>query len=133
MTLVRSPRFLMTLALTACLLFAALAGAQASFAATKSCSSPARKAGLKGGYFSKLRVTNVSCSEGKRVVYGYYSCRMSKGGKKASCHGRTIRGLRCTEYRDPDLSIPTEFNARVTCRKGSKKVVHVYQQNLTSS
>ena len=129
MTLVRSPRFLTTLALTACLLVAGLASAQSSMAATRSCASPARKVGLKGGYFSQLRVTNVRCSEGKRVVYGYYSCRMSKGGNKASCHGRTIRGLRCTEYRDPDLSIPTEFNARVTCRKGSKKVVHVYQQN----
>jgi len=129
MTLVRSPRFLTTLALTACLLVAGLASAQSSIAATKSCASPARKAGLKGGYFSQLRVTSVSCSEGKKVVYGYYSCRMSRGGNKASCHGRTIRGLRCTEYRDPDLSIPTEFSARVTCRKGSKKVVHVYQQN----
>jgi len=123
----------MTLALTACLLVTGLVGAQASSAATRSCASPASKSGLKGGYFSRLRVTNVSCSEGKKVVYGYYSCRMSKGGKKASCHGRTIRGLRCTEYRDPDLSIPTEFSARVTCKKGTKKVVHVYQQNLASS
>lgn len=129
MTLVRSPRILMTFAVTACLLMAGLVSAQSSLAATKSCASPARKSGLKGGYFSKLRVTNVNCAEGKRVVYAYYSCRMKKGGKKASCHGRTIRNLRCTEYRDPDLSIPTEFNARVTCKRGSKKVVHVYQQN----
>ncbi|HYH57600.1 MAG TPA: hypothetical protein VD790_00070 [Thermoleophilaceae bacterium] len=129
MTLVRNPRFLMTLALTACLLVAGLASAQSSLAASKSCASPARKSGLSGGYFSKLRVTNRSCSEGKKVVYAYYECRMRKSSKKASCNGRTIRGLRCTEYRDPDLSIPTEFNARVTCKSGSKKVVHVYQQN----
>ncbi len=130
MTLSHSPRVLTTLAMVICVSIAALVGAQESAAASRSCPAPPAKAGLKGGYFSKLRVTNLSCRSGKRLVYAYYNCRQSKGGRRASCAGRTINGLRCSEYRDPDLDIPSEFNARVTCRRGSKKVVHYYQQNL---
>jgi len=37
-----------------------------------------------------------------------------------------LLGNRCSEQRN---SIPTEINARVTCRKGDAKVVYTYQQN----
>jgi len=28
------------------------------------------------------------------------------------------------------MSIPTELDARVTCKRGAKRVIHSYQQNL---
>jgi hypothetical protein len=34
---------------------------------------------------------------------------------------------RCTEHRN---SIPTEIDARVTCKRGHRVVIHTYQQNL---
>lgn len=130
MTSTRGPRFLTSLLVTSCVLLAGLVAAQTSAGATRGCPDPASKSGLKGGYFSNLRVTNVSCSSGKKLVYAYYACRMKKGGKKASCSGRTINSLKCKEYRKPDLQSQTQVNARVTCTKGRKKVVHSYQQNL---
>ena len=131
MTLPRLSRALTTIALTACLLVAGLVVTQTSAdAATRACADPPSKAGLKGGYFRALRVTNVSCASGKKLVYAYYACRMRKGGLKASCSGRTINSLKCTERRNPDLESEFSFSATVTCKKGSKKVVHSYDQNL---
>jgi hypothetical protein len=130
MTSTRGPRFLTSLLVTSCVLLAGLVGAQTSAGATKACHDPKPKSGLKGGSFSNLRVTNLSCSSGKKLVYAYYACRMKKGGRKASCSGRTINSLKCKEYRKPDLQTDTQLNARVTCTKGRKKVVHSYQQNL---
>jgi hypothetical protein len=133
MTSTRGPRLATSLLVSSCLLLAGLVAAQTSAGATRGCPDPATKSGLKGGYFSQLRVTNVSCRSGKKLVYAYYACRMKKGGRKASCSGRTINSLRCKEYRKPDLQSDTQVNARVTCTKGSKKVVHSYQQNLVGS
>lgn len=131
MTLPRLSRALTTIALTACLLAAGLVVAQTNaHARTRACPDPPSKAGLKGGYFKALRVTNVTCATGKKLVYAYYACRMRKGGRKASCSGRTINNLRCSERRNPDLETELVFSATVTCKKGTKKVVHTYDQNL---
>jgi hypothetical protein len=37
-----------------------------------------------------------------------------------------VLGYSCSERRN---TIPTEIDARVTCRRGSKRVVYTYQQN----
>ena len=128
MTLLRSPRFLTTLAVSACLVGAALVGAQPSVAATKACSTPSYPGGDGNGYFTRLRATNVSCRSARRLVTAYYRCRVRAGGRRGSCNGRTVNNLRCTERRG--AAIATQFNATVTCKRGSKKVVHSYQQNL---
>jgi hypothetical protein len=77
------------------------------------------------GYFTELiRVTNVTCTYAKSFVVAYYKCRtrLSLSGK---C--RTVRRFSCTERR---VTIPTEIDARVTCRRGTQRIVHTYQQNL---
>jgi hypothetical protein len=117
MTVRRTRRLLATAACAA----AALPLAGASSAAAATCSGLGKYPGQ--GYFTSLKVTGISCSGGKAVMRGHYRCRTKKGirGKCPS-----FNGWRCSEKRQ---AIPTEYNARVTCTKGSRKVVYTYQQD----
>jgi hypothetical protein len=76
------------------------------------------------GYFTSLTATEVSCSTASKFVVKYYKCR-TKTGPAGRCVKR-VDGYSCTETRQ---SIPTEINGRVTCKKGSRRIVHTYQQN----
>jgi hypothetical protein len=112
------------LALIACLLVPALAasGAGASPArAAKTCKPPKYPG---SGYFTSLEVTRVSCTTGRKLALAYYRCR-TESGPAGKCHRRVLR-YQCKERR---VTIPTEIDARVTCRRGARKVVHTYQQN----
>jgi hypothetical protein len=77
------------------------------------------------GYFTSLSVKHTSCATGRKVALAYYHCRLRHGGIKGRCPGGVL-GYSCKERR---RSIPTEIDARVTCTRGSRKVVHTYQQN----
>lgn len=105
--------------------FAALTIAAAVLAtaahAGRSCTPPKYPG---NGYFTSLKVSNTSCSTGKKVVLAWYHCR-TKHGRAGSCHQRVL-GYSCKEKR---VKIPTEYDARVTCRKGKATVIHTYQQN----
>ena len=89
-------------------------------AATKNC-TPGSYPG--SGYFTSLKVTGISCSGGRSVEKGHYRCR-TKHGIKGRCS--SFSGWSCTEKRN---AIATEYNARVTCKKGSRTVVYTYQQD----
>jgi len=134
MTLARSPRFVTALAVSTGLAFASLVGAQPSVAATKACNiqkSPKYPHGGAGGYFTTLTVTNVSCATGKKFIVAYYRCRVKNGGGKGTCNGRTVMGFKCGKESRPSASQSDEqLNARVTCKRGSKKIVHTYQHNF---
>jgi hypothetical protein len=106
----------------AALAFALLAGAPTAHAAT--CSDGRLPNG--NGYFTSLTVTKVSCKTGRKVALAYYKCRIKKG-KKARCTDK-VMGYSCKELKR--TQIPTEINARVSCRRGARRVVHTYQQNL---
>ncbi len=60
-------------------------------------------------------------------MVGHYKCRV-KHGKSGTCKkfksGRST--YRCTEKRFQGTE---NYNSRVTCKSGSKKVVYVYQQD----
>jgi hypothetical protein len=58
-------------------------------------------------------------------VKSYYSCRIKKG-KTGRCTSK-VRGY---SWRETRQAIPTELNARVTCKQGKRSVVHTSQQNL---
>jgi len=110
-------------------LTALLATALGSSAAASPTANAARTCGSLGsypgqGYFTSLQVFHVSCATGKRVMRAHYRCRV-RHGRKGRCP--SVLGYRCTETR---RSIPTEYQARVTCKRGSRKVVYTYQQNL---
>ena len=123
----RLPRAPRSLAVLVCLIgavpvlatsTAASAAPTASAAAT--CSSLPKYPGV--GYFTSLKATGLGCSSAKKVMIAHYKCR-TKTRKTGTC--KSVSGYKCTETRN---SIPTEYDARVTCRNGSKKVVYTYQQ-----
>jgi hypothetical protein len=131
LTSLTSPRLLRAAAVSACLAVAGLGGVSSpAFAATKTCNienSPKYPNANPGGYFTSLKVTNVSCTSGKKLMVAYYKCRRKNGqGLKGKCKQSKVNGLRCTESGRSDNGL--EYDARVTCRSGSKKVVHTYQQ-----
>jgi hypothetical protein len=119
------PRTLLLLVLAAALsLGAAAAGAHASADAhaARTCSTP-RYPG--SGYFTSLSVTRVSCRTGRKLALAYYRCRTARS-RAGRCH-KDVLGYSCSERRQ---SISTEIDGRVTCRRGSKRIVHTYQQNI---
>ena len=78
------------------------------------------------GYFTSLTVRRVSCRTGRRLALAYYRCR-TKNGPAGRCKRARVLRYRCHEVR---TSIETEINGRVTCKRGRKRVIHTYQQNL---
>jgi hypothetical protein len=76
------------------------------------------------GYFMTMSVTKTSCAGGKRVALAHHRCRV-KRGVKGTCRS-TVLGYTCKERRS---TIPTEIDARVTCKKRSARVIFTYQQN----
>jgi hypothetical protein len=109
---------LRTLCLAGCLAAAYLEPATASAA---TCTPPAYPG---SGYFLTLKTQHVGCKTGKKVTLAHYRCRVEHG-KKGHCK-RKVLGYRCTEQRQ---AIATEFNSKVTCKRGAKRVIYKYQQN----
>lgn len=107
--------------LVAAACFALISALAPATAAARSCPRPAYPG---SGYFTSLTVKGVSCATGKTVTLAHYRCR-TESGRKGRCT-RLVKGYRCTERRN---AIPTEINSRVTCSKGSKRVIYTYQQN----
>ena len=117
-----SRSFVIAAALTALLAVGSTAAAHPTAHAARACSPP-KYPGL--GYFTTLEVTHVSCATGRRVTLAHYRCR-TKHGRSGRCS--SVLGYRCSERRN---SIPTEYNARVSCKRGTKRVVYTYQQHLS--
>jgi hypothetical protein len=102
---------------------ATAAGASPSAHAARSCSPPKYPG---QGYFTSLQVAHVSCATGKKVTLAHYRCRV-KHGRRGRCSG--VLHYRCTEGTRQTSSI--EYNARVTCKRGTRRVVYTYTQDLT--
>lgn len=97
------------------------AGASPVAQAGRTCSAP-KYPGL--GYFTSLTVTGTSCATGSKLAIAYYKCR-TRSGPAGRCSG-SVLGFTCHEQRN---SIPTEIDARVTCKRHGATVVHTYQQD----
>jgi hypothetical protein len=119
-----------TLAVLACVVLTASAVGAAATASpivrrSATCMPPKYPG---SGYFTdKIRVTNVSCAYGKKFAVAYYKCRTRSGRSPGGRCRTRVQGFKCTENRK---SIPTEIDARVTCRRVTQRIVHSYQQNL---
>ena len=99
----------------------ATGGPQVPNVKAKACNPPKYPG---SGYFTSLHVNHVSCRTGGRLAVAYYHCRTRKS-RSGRCHHKVLH-FSCRERR---TSIPTEIDARVTCHRGSRVVVHTYQQN----
>jgi hypothetical protein len=87
--------------------------------ASKTCSvGDSRSYGTT--YVTSISVSNTSCRNGKRLIRAYHACRPGKSGKCPS-----VKGYSCSEKRTTGK---TQYDSRVTCRKGDKTVKHTYTQ-----
>jgi hypothetical protein len=106
------------------LVIVAAVHAVAPAAAATRCdvSKDGRKLGTT--YVTKLTATNVTCTKAKSVVKAFHRCRRANGGAKGRCVSR-VQGFRCSETRE---TIPTQFDARATCRDGARTIRFSYEQ-----
>jgi hypothetical protein len=78
-------------------------------------------------YVTLLKVSGTSCTNGIKVTKAYQSCRL-KHGKQGRCTTK-VRGYSCTDKRPASERIPTQYTGHVTCKKGSARISHDYQQD----
>ena len=121
MTHSHRPRALgmLAMALTTLLIVAAVLAGTAH--ADHPCAPPTYPG---SGYFTSLEVSRTSCATGSKVVMAWYHCR-TRHGLSGHCDARVL-GFSCSERR---VTIPTEYDARVTCHRRATTVIHTYQQN----
>jgi hypothetical protein len=111
-------------ALAAALLTLAFAGTAS--AATRTCSLSLNQQRNSGAtYLVQLRVTGVSCSTGLKVEKAWQSCRRATAGR-TTCR-KTVLGYR-SKQTILDRS-RTQYDAKVTAKRGAKLVTFIYTQN----
>jgi hypothetical protein len=101
-------------------------GASPTASASKSCSlSPTQQRHSGSTYLLALSVKGLSCSKGMGVQKAFQSCRHGTAGHR-SC-ARKVSGHKC---RQAILSSSkTQYDAKVSCTRGSKAVKFTYTQN----
>jgi hypothetical protein len=69
----------------------------------------------------------VSCATAHKFIRSYYRCRVAapSPGKKGKCT-KKVSGFSCTEKRSN--VIKTQFDAKVTCKKGRGRILTQYTQ-----
>jgi hypothetical protein len=104
----------------------ATAGAAPRVHAARSCHlTRHEQRHLGAAYITSLSVRHTSCSNGKAVVRAYHECRKAHGWK-GRC-GHRVKGFSCKRHIQD--SSPVQYDAKVTCRRGGKRVTHTYTQN----
>ena len=94
-------------------------------AQAKGC-SPSQSPGAYGPtYTTELSVQGVSCSDGKGLIRKWDRCRRRNGGKDGKCR-RPGHSFRCSEHRFNVIS--TQYDSRVSCRRGGDRVKFRYTQ-----
>jgi hypothetical protein len=121
-------RFVMTIvvALCAAVLTAGTASATTDPVAHASakCNISGKERDLGATYVTSVTATRVSCSSALKIVKAFHKCRKANG-PAGRCVKR-VSGYACSERRE---SIPTQFDARATCKKGKRTIVQQYTQN----
>ena len=90
------------------------------------CSVAGKERRLGPTYVTALSTTRVSCRTGERVVRSFHRCRRAgRTGSRGRCR-RSVSGYRCSER--VLRRAPTQFDSRVTCRRGARRITHEYTQ-----
>jgi hypothetical protein len=106
----------------------ASAGPRATASALHRCDISGQQRDLGASYVTSLKVDGTTCHTGKKVVRHFHACRINAGGANGKCH-REVLGYSCSEHRF-DAVPHVQYNSRVTCRKGGRRVKHTYTQNV---
>ena len=93
-------------------------------AALRRCSVEGKERSLGATYVTSLLVQSMTCRRGQELVRAFHRCRRRNGGADGRC--ASFSGLRCREQRP--RRAPTQYDARVQCRSGSRRVHHAYTQ-----
>lgn len=104
----------------------ASAGEAPAAAKRAACDISGDERDLGASYVTSLKVKNTSCKKGEKVVKAYHQCRKENGGADGRCNSR-VEGFKCEE--GDRESTPAQYNAKVKCEKGEKKVKSTYTQN----
>lgn len=88
------------------------------------CSLAGRERSLGPTYTTSLSVRHTTCRTGYRVVSAFDACRKHHG-KAGHCRHRVLR-FSCSENRFDQ--IPTQYDSRVSCRRGAARVKFTYTQ-----
>ncbi len=89
------------------------------------CNIKGKEESLGPTYVTYLEVRGgASCGFALHLVRSYYQCRVKHGGIQGYCSG--VDGFRCSEKRY--LKIKVQYDASVTCTRGSERVFHKYTQ-----
>ena len=103
---------------------AAAAGPTATAARTCDLSlKQQRNAGAT--YLVQLTVSRLSCRKGLRIEKAYQRCRRDTRGQ-TTCK-RRVRRFRCAQRIL--ASSRTQYDAKVSCKRGRRKVGFIYTQN----
>lgn len=124
---IHSRSLLTVVAILVALVAMTLVSASSASAATyKKCSLSERDRdppGEKPTYNLTLKRQGTTCSTAKKVVKAFHGCRSKTS---FTCTKRLLSRWTCTGRKTS--SIPTQFNATITCKSGSKRVRGTYQQ-----
>jgi len=87
--------------------------------------SSSEQRNLGASYVYTLKVKNLSCDKAKNLVEKFHQCRHDNGGADGNCS--SVSGYSCnTKILD---EAPTQFSAKATCKKGSKKFKQTFGEN----
>jgi hypothetical protein len=105
----------------------AAAGAGSATASKAECQLTAAEinGGLVASYVYSLKVRNVSCEKGKKLVAKFHQCRHDNGGRNGHCS--SVKGYNCKE-KQLDSSEQL-LQAKATCKKGSKKFKQTFGES----
>ncbi len=81
---------------------------------------------LGADYVYSLKVQDLSCEKGERLVKKFHACRHDNGGANGNCSG--VKGYSCTQKKLD--SSPQLLQAKAKCTKGSKKFKQVFGETL---
>jgi len=89
------------------------------------CNIRGKEESLGPTYVTYLEVRGgAGCIFAEHLVRAYDQCRLKHGGPAGTCAG--VDGFRCSENRY--LKISVQYDASVTCTRGSERVFHKYTQ-----
>jgi hypothetical protein len=113
------------LAALALLLPAAVAAESPGAHAAKGCSVDQSPRAYGPTYTTGLRVSGVSCKDGKGLIGKWDDCRRDNGGADGRCR-RPGHRFKCSERRSN--VIRTQYDGRVSCKRGDDRVIFRYTQ-----
>lgn len=106
------------------LLAPATTAATSTAQASKSCNISGKQRSFGATYVTALSVRSTSCGKGEGIVRTFHDCRQDLDADSCS---QKVSGYRCTQKKL--ATSPLQYDARVTCKKGGKRVKHTYTQN----